>query len=125
MKEVGVGTRVINFVVDTIIIALISYALYKWNNFYVYYWQHKYYPYYLFFYSFVVIYYTIFEAFFSRSPGKWMSLSKVRNLKGEKPSILQVLARSLIRIIIVEMFFIPFFDRPLHDQLTRTRVVEA
>lgn len=125
MKEVGVGSRVINFVVDTIIIALISYGIYKWNNFYVYYWHHKYYPYYLFFYPFVVIYYTIFEGLFSRSPGKWLSISKVRNLKGEAPSFLQVLLRSLLRIFIVEMFFIPFFDRPLHDQLTKTRVVEA
>lgn len=125
MNEVGVGSRVINFLVDTIIIALIAYGLYKWNNFYVYYWQHKFYPFYLFFYTTVFVYYTIFEASFARTPGKWLSISKVRNLDGEKPAFFRVLFRSLLRLIIIEMLFIPFFDRPLHDQLTKTRVVEA
>ena len=125
MKEVGVGSRVINFLIDTILIALISYGLYKWHNFYVYYWQFKFYPYWLFFYPTVFIYYTIFEAISSRSPGKWLSISKVRNLKGERPDFLQVLVRSLIRVIIIDMFFILLFDRPLHDQLSKTRVVEA
>lgn len=125
MKEVGVGTRVINFLIDTIIIALISYALYKWHNFYVYYWQYKFYPYYMFFYSTVFVYYTIFEAIFSRSPGKWLSMSKVRNVKGEKLAFYQVLLRSLLRLTFIDMFFIPFLDRPLHDQLSKTRLVEV
>ena len=125
MNEVGVGSRVINFLVDTILIALIAYALYKWNNFYVYYWQHKFYPFYLFFYPMVFIYYTIFESIFSRSPGKWLSITKVRNVAGAKPSFLQIIIRSLIRVTIIDMFFIPVFDRPLHDQLSKTRVVEA
>ena len=125
MKEVGVGSRVINFLVDTIIIALIAYGLYKWNNFYVYYWQHKFYPFWMFFYSTVFVYYTIFEALSGRSPGKWLSITKVQNLKGLKPSFYQVLLRSLLRITLIDMFFIPLFDRPLHDQLSKTRVVEA
>lgn len=125
MNEVGVGSRVINFLVDTIIIALISYGLYKWHNFYVSYWQYKFYPFYLFFYPTVFLYYTVFEAIFSRSPGKWLSISKVSTLKGERPAFFQVLIRSLIRLTIIEMFFIPLFDRPLHDQLSKTRVVEA
>lgn len=125
MKEVGVGSRVINFVVDTIIIALISYALYKWNNFYVYYWQHTFYPYWMFFYSTVFVYYTIFEALTSRSPGKWISITKVRNLQGTKPAFYQMLLRSLLRLTFIDMFFIPFFNHPLHDQLSKTRVVEA
>jgi len=125
MNEVGVGSRVINFVTDTIIIALVSYALYKWNNFYVYYWQHKFYPYWMFFYPFIFVYYTVFEGIFSRTLGKWISITKVRNLKGGKPAFYQVLLRSLLRLTFIDMFFIPFFDRPLHDQLSKTRVVEA
>jgi uncharacterized RDD family membrane protein YckC len=125
MKEVGIGSRVINFVVDTILIALIAYALYKWNNFYVYYWQHKFYPFYLFFYPMVFVYYTIFETIAGRSPGKWLSITRVRNLKGERPAFYQVLLRSLLRLTFIDMFFIIIFDRPLHDQLSKTRVVEA
>jgi uncharacterized RDD family membrane protein YckC len=125
MKEVGVGSRVINFLVDTIIIALIAYGLYKWNSFYVYYWHHKYYPFYMFFYSFLFIYYTILEAIFSRTPGKWLSITTVRNVEGGRPKFYQVLLRSLLRLTFIDMFFIPVFDRPLHDQLSKTRVVEA
>lgn len=125
MNETGVGTRVINFLVDTIIISLTSYALYKWWSFYVYYWQYKFYPYYLFFYPMIFIYYSIFESIWSRSPGKWLSLSKVINTKGERPAFYQVLLRSLLRLTLIDMFFIPFFNRPLHDQLSGTRVVES
>lgn len=125
MKEVGVGTRVINFVADIMIIASISYALFKWWSFYVYYWQYKFYPYYVFFYGTIFFYYTFFEAIFSRSPGKWLTISKVRDLKGTRPVFFQVILRSLLRLILIDMFFIPFLDRPLHDHLSRTRVVEA
>ncbi|MDQ6814141.1 MAG: RDD family protein [Bacteroidota bacterium] len=125
MNEVGVGSRVINFLVDTILIALIAYGLYKWNSFYVYYWHHKFYPFYLFFYPMIFVYYTIFEAIFSRSPGKWLSITKVQNLKGQKPAFYLVLLRSLLRLTLIDMFFIPLFNRPLHDQLSKTRVVEA
>jgi uncharacterized RDD family membrane protein YckC len=125
MNEVGIGSRVINFTVDTILIALIAYGLYKWNNFYVYYWQHKFYPFYLFFYPMVFVYYTIFEAIAGRSPGKWLSITRVRNLRGEPPAFYQVLLRSLLRLTFIDMFFIIIFDRPLHDQLSKTRVVEA
>jgi uncharacterized RDD family membrane protein YckC len=125
LREVGVGTRVINFLVDTIIIALISYGCYKWWSFYVYYWQYKFYPYYVFFYSTVFVYYTIFEAISGRTPGKWLSISKVQKIKGGKPAFYQVLLRSLLRLTLIDMFFIPFLDRTLHDQLSKTRVVEA
>lgn len=125
MREVGVGSRVINFVIDTIIIALASYGLYKWNNFYVYYWQHTFYPFYLFFYPFLFVYYTVFEAVFGRSPGKWLSITKVSNTAGLRPAFYQVILRSLIRLTFIDMFFIPIFNRPLHDQLSKTRVIEA
>ena len=125
MNEAGVGSRVVNFLVDTIIIALISYGFFKWHNFYVYYWQFTFYPFYLFFYSTLFIYYTLFELLASRSPGKWLTITVVRDVKGEKPSFLQILLRSLLRLTFIDMFFIPFFDRPLHDQLSKTRVVET
>lgn len=125
MKEVGVGSRSVNFLVDTILIALISYAFYKWWSFQAYYWQYTFYPYYVFFYSTVFVYYTIFEGLFSRTPGKWISFTRVRDTKGGRPAFYRVLLRSLLRLTLIDMFFMPFFDRPLHDQLTKTRVVEV
>lgn len=124
MKEVGVGSRVINFLVDTILIALLSYALYKWNNFYVYYWKHTFHPYYMFFYPLIFVYYLLCESLTNRSPGKWFSMTKVCGLDGKKPTFYQVFLRSLLRLTCIDMFFIPFLDRPLHDHFSKTRVVE-
>jgi hypothetical protein len=36
-----------------------------------------------------------------------------------------VLLRSLLRLTIIDAFFIPFLERPLHDALSKTRVVEV
>ena len=124
MKEVGVGTRVINFIVDTLLVALISYGLFKWYQFYVYYYGFVPYQYYLFFYATLFIYYFLFELIFTRTPGKWLSLTKVRDVDGKRPAWYQLLFRSLLRLTIIDPFFIPFFDRTLHDQLSKTRVVE-
>jgi uncharacterized RDD family membrane protein YckC len=124
MKEVGVGTRVINFIADTLLIALISYGLFKWHQFYVYYYGFYPYQYYLFFYVTLFIYYLLFELIFTRTPGKWLSLTRVRSINGKRPSWYQILLRSLLRLTIIDPFFIPFFNRTLHDQLSKTRVVE-
>lgn len=125
MKEVGIGTRVLNFLVDTVLIFLIAFALYKWWTFYVEFWDYKFFPFYQFFHATIFVYYTIFEILFSRTPGKWLSFSKVRNGKGGRPAWYQVILRSLIRLTIIYPFFIPLFGRPLHDQLSKTRVVEV
>ncbi len=125
MKEVGIGTRVINFLADTILIFLLSYGLYKWWTFYVMFWKFTYFPFYLFFYATIFVYYTFFEILWSRTPGKWLSLSKVRNADGGRPAWYQVVFRSILRLTIIDCFFIPFLGRTLHDALSKTRVVEA
>ena len=126
MNEVGVGTRVLNFLIDTIIIFLIAYGLYKWWTFYVMYWDYKFFAYYKFFFATLFVYYSIFEIIWSRTPGKWVSMTKVRNMAGGKPAFYQVLIRSLIRLtLILDPVFIAFFQRPLHDVISKTRLVEA
>jgi len=125
MKEVGVGTRVFNFLIDTILIFFLSYVLYKWWSFYVMFWEYRYFPFYLFFYVTIFIYYTFFELIWSRTPGKWLSVSKVRSIAGGRPAWYQVVLRSILRLTLIDCFFIPFLDRTLHDALSKTRVVEA
>lgn len=125
MNEVGVGTRVINFLVDTIIVFVISYGLYEWYIFYVRYWEYKFYPWYQFFYATLFIYYTVFELITSRTPAKWLTLTKVRTASGSKPAFYQILLRSLLRLTLIDPFFIPVLQRPLHDALSKTRVVEV
>ena len=125
MKQVGVGTRVINFLIDTIAVFLISYGLYKWWTFYVIYWKYTYFQYYYFFYATLFVYYTLFELLTSRTPGKWLTMTKVRTISGGRPAFYQVLLRSLLRLTIIDPFFIPVFEKPLHDALSKTVVVEV
>jgi hypothetical protein len=125
MMEVGVGTRVINFLIDTLVIFLISFGLYKWWTFYVRFWNYKYFPFYQFFYAFIFVYYTIFETLTTRTLGKFVTMTKVKTISGKRPAFYRILLRSLIRLTLIDAFFIPVFGRTLHDQLTKTRVVEV
>ncbi len=125
MIKVGIGTRVLNFIVDTLVIFGLSYAAYKTWSFYAYYWHIVYFPFYYFFWFTLFVYYSFFESIFARTPGKWLSLSKVVGSNGKKPSFLQVLLRSLVRLTVIDCFFIPFLDKTLHDYISRTEVVEV
>ena len=125
MQKTGVGIRVLNFLVDTFLIFGITYAASAWWDFHVMYWHYPSIQFYTMFFIMLFIYYTIFESIFKRSPGKWLSKSKVANSKGGKPAFWQILVRSLVRLTIIDCFFIPFFDGPLHDYLSKTTVIEA
>jgi uncharacterized RDD family membrane protein YckC len=78
-----------------------------------------------FFFGVLFIYYTVFETAFARTPGKWFSFSKVVNIHKGRPSFGVILVRSMVRLIIIDLFFIPFLDKPLHDYLSKTEVVEV
>jgi uncharacterized RDD family membrane protein YckC len=125
MKQVGIGTRVLNFLVDTLLIFLLSYFAYRGVSFYAFYYHTEGYPWYYFFWATMVVYYFIFELIFTRTPGKWMSISKVVNLQGKRPASWQILVRSIVRVIPIDAFFIPFLDKTLHDYISKTAVVEA
>src|SRR6476660_5766216 len=125
MKQVGIGTRTLNFIIDTLIIFFLSLLAYNVWKFYAYYYHIIYIPFYYFFWIILFLYYILFESIFSRTPGKWLSLSKVVNKNGKKASFLQILLRSIARLTIIDCFFIPFLDKPLHDYLSKTEVVEA
>jgi len=125
MQTLGIGTRVLNFLVDTIIIAII--AIFGFNGFNVY---AKVYGYpslnfWLCFACTLFIYYTLFETIFARTPGKWITYSKVINKQGLKPSFVSIIIRSMVRLILIDMFFIPFLDKPLHDFISKTELIES
>jgi uncharacterized RDD family membrane protein YckC len=125
MKLVGIGTRVINFLVDTIVVFTIAYIAAKVNKYYAF--QHRmiYVNFGYVFFASLFVYYFFCEAFFARTLGKLASFSKVVNNEGKRPNILQVLIRSAIRLTVIDMFFIPFLDKTLHDYCSKTNVVEV
>ncbi len=125
MQKTGLGTRVTNFIIDTFIVFWISFGVNTWWAFHVTFWHYTFIPFYDFFFALIFIYYTLFEGLFKRTPGKWISVSKVVNKQGSKPAFWQILIRSVVRLTIIDCFFIPFLDKPLHDYLSSTEVVEA
>ena len=131
MKAVGIGTRTINFIIDTFIISLLTFFVYRAWEFRVYYY-HQYFlvsdNFYALWLSFAItlfLYYIFFESIFARTPGKWLSFSKIVNKKGGKPHFFQIVLRSIARLTIIDCFFIPFLDKTLHDDVSKTEVVEV
>ena len=125
MKYVGIGTRVLNFIIDTLLVFAISLLCYRARQFYVYYYQVTPWPFYYFFWLILVVYYFVFESIFGRTPAKRLTMSKVVSVDGSRPAIWQVLVRSVLRItLIFDCLFIPFTDRTLHDFASKTGVVE-
>ncbi|MEJ2508481.1 MAG: RDD family protein [Gammaproteobacteria bacterium] len=71
-------------------------------------------------------YYTLLESLTGQTVGKWMTGTIVVNGRGTKASFLQVLGRTLARLIPFE--FVTFLGedgRGLHDRLAKTYVVRG
>ena len=68
------------------------------------------------------LYYIIFEYFFQKSPGKFLTKSRVIDVYGNKPSISNIIIRSVIRLVPFEVFSC-LSDRGWHDRWSDTFVV--
>ncbi len=124
MKPVGIGTRVLNFLVDSFIVFLISYFLYKGLKYYAAMYRKPLINFGYLFFAVLASYYFICELLFARTIGKLASFTKVVNSQGKRPNIVQVFIRSLVRLTIIDCFFFPFLEKTLHDYLSQTEVVE-
>lgn len=72
----------------------------------------------------LVVYYTAFEATLGKTPGKFITRTRVVNMEGRKPSFQQILGRSFCRLIPFEPF--SFFSNEgvgWHDSIPNTRVI--
>ena len=130
MNKVGDGTRVLHFLVDTLLFWIFAVLLYKWWNFHVLYWGYMHLNFGWFFFGSQFMYYFIFELLFAKTPAKWLTASKVESSKSTKDitvkvSLGQIFIRAISRLIIIDPFFIPFLGTTLHDYLSGTMVVES
>jgi uncharacterized RDD family membrane protein YckC len=125
MNKVGIGTRVLNFLLDTFLVFWLAFAAYKVGYFYAFFYRAPFFHYSAYFFATWFVYSFFFESIFQRTPAKWISMTKVVNRNGGRPSVFQVFLRSLMRITIIDCFFIPFLDKPLHDAVSKTEVVEV
>lgn len=128
MNSVGVGTRVLSFLADTILVFLLTYAAYRSYTWYVFYYKATFIPFFYFWCLVTFLYYLLFEGIWRRTPGKWLSLSKVVNAKGTRASFGQIVVRSFIRVVgvvLIDSLFLPMLGRTLHDYVSKTYVVEV
>lgn len=73
----------------------------------------------------VLIYYNVFEIFFSRTIGKFITKTIVVNINGEKPDSQEILVRSLCRLIPFDGFsFLGAPNKGWHDSISKTYVVK-
>lgn len=125
MRKVGEGTRTLNFVIDTLLILFLAIGFNKGWTFYVRYWGYPYLNFGWIFFGVLFVYYSFFEIIFQRSPAKWLSYSKVVNQEGKRAAFWRILIRSLARITVIDLFFIPIIGKPLHDWVSGTEVVSS
>ena len=122
---IGDGTRILHFFIDTLLIFILGFFLYQWYNFYAFYWG--YYPirFGAFFFMTMFGYGFLWELFFSSTPAKWITHTKVVALDGKRPSIFQFFIRACIRTTIVSFFGLAWNGQPLHDTLSKTKLVST
>lgn len=72
-------------------------------------------------------YYVVWEATTGRTPGKYLTGTKVVDAQGQRPSFGQIVGRSLARFIPLEpLSFITRYERRgWHDRLSKTYVVKT
>jgi uncharacterized RDD family membrane protein YckC len=70
-------------------------------------------------------YYLFFESIFGKTPGKWITGTKVISKSGRRPRFMQILGRTLTRWIPFEpLTFFGRKGRGWHDAWSGTRVVQ-
>jgi len=73
---------------------------------------------------FYLLYYIIFEAALSQTPGKMITRTKVVTLDGAKPSFANIVGRTLCRLIPFEpLSFLGSNGTGWHDTITKTKLI--
>lgn len=71
----------------------------------------------------LIVYYTLFEAIWQKTPGKFITGTKVVTRDGSKPNFSNILGRSLARFVPFDAFSFLFTPIGWHDSLSKTLVV--
>ena len=121
---IGEGTRILHFLVDTILITILTYAIYRWYNFQVMYWNYTPVQFGYFFFGVTWVYTFLFEWIFLQTPAKMMTGTKVIAMNGKRPHLGQFFIRATVRTTIISMFGLAWNDQPLHDTFSKTILVK-
>ena len=115
MNEINKGTRIINFVIDIIIISITSNVLstlfYFLNSAIIY-------------YCIYLVYYFTFEYYLSQTLGKMITKTKVVDMYNLKPSFMKVAYRTLLRLNPFDSLSYLFGqEQGGHDLISKTRLI--
>jgi len=124
-QTIGEGTRIMNFFLDTLFICFISYFIYEWYNFNVYYWHFMPFRYGYFFFATTWAYTFLFELLFCQTIAKMLTKTIVLSTTGKRPNIFQFLIRATLRTSLVTMVGLAWNDQPLHDTFSKTVLVST
>lgn len=70
------------------------------------------------------LYYVLFESITGKTPGKWITKTKVVTIEGYEPSSMNIIGRTLCRFIPLDGISFLFTNGVgWHDSISRTRVV--
>jgi len=123
---VGSGIRFLNFIIDILVWALLAIIiisiiqlLFNFSNKIVI----------QFFESLVIFgtfigYYIIMEIKLKKTIGKFITKTKVVKLNGENPDKLDIISRTLYRLIPFDQFSYLFVKNGIHDFLSKTKVIK-
>ncbi len=109
------GIRCTNFIADLIIIYFIWYFIYIFTQ--------SIFIYYPGFHIITVCYYFILEATLGQTIGKMITKTKIIKVNGQKPSIYNLIIRSICRIVPFDTFSFLFgYERGFHDIMSSTKL---
>ena len=123
MKTSDKSVRVLNFIIDTIVILTIMFLI-SYGTYFIY-------PeilddnsivFDIFYFTIFFSYYFFFEALTGRTVGKIVTKTIVVNRDGNKPNSISVIIRTLFRLIPFDGFTYLFGSRGLHDLVSKTTV---
>lgn len=77
----------------------------------------------IYFFFLYVMYHALFEHFFGKTPGKFLTKTKVVKKDGSNPTFMNILGRNTARLIPFDPLSYLFSDRGWHDQISDTYVV--
>jgi len=115
MSDITKGTRVINYAIDLICINLLTQLIADFYNIY-----HTTPIYFLIY----LAYYFILELFFKQTLGKVITNTIVVDMHNQKPNILRILYRTVLRLNPFDTASYLFGqEQGAHDLLSKTRLV--
>ena len=117
--------RMINFVIDIILISLVIYEVYNLCDYYNFYPIYEVTPI-VVMVVFFMLYYLLFETLFYRTPAKFLTGTKVMSKHGFKPDLTMILLRTLLRLNPFDWItFLNIRHMGWHDKYSDTTVVET